>query len=469
MMVGILVDPLLSQSVSLESCDPPCNDACQICSNSECIINSGWCYIDKKCYLNGQLSKTDSFTCLQCQSDRNQTQWSFYPECAGGSYCRDESSRAENTCSQDIRNAFYTDSDKATLALYNFDQCGQEQGSCESGFFQAKGAEHPFACCPGYFCPVGQVCMIPCRPGAYCPSPLLSVDGFCQIEVTCPKQEPNRFEQAGCGGSSFEGFCPANYSCPNPTVRTACPNTTSYCPTGVVDPLPCLSHFECYNGRVHRGNLYRVIFIVMAVFLIFYVFCAVFSQWLTLKANLCSQKRSLMPYKTSDYFIERNTLDESRPEFQLNIHLERARLRDVTRFNPSLNPGFTGRIAAGRITALMGGSGCGKSSLLDTIHGRRRVRDGRIKFAGYEPLSNILSDYIGYVPQSDVMHDDLTVFETVYYSARTRRLGHSKNTIKQDVCFVLEKLGLPHMHNNMTKTLSGGKKQMIGMITSSGE
>jgi hypothetical protein len=106
----------------------------------------------------------------------------------------------------------------------------------------------------------------------------------------------------------------------------------------------------------------------------------------------------------------------------------------------------------------MGGSGCGKSSLLETIHGRRQLRKhGFITFAEHEPLTNLLTDYVGYVPQADIMHNDLTVFETVYYSARTRRLDDSKEVIINDVCFVLEKLGLKIMHNSMTKTLSGGK------------
>ncbi|CAF1123194.1 unnamed protein product [Rotaria sordida] len=112
----------------------------------------------------------------------------------------------------------------------------------------------------------------------------------------------------------------------------------------------------------------------------------------------------------------------------------------------------------------MGGSGCGKSSLLETIYGRRRPRKkGFITFAEHHPLSNLLTDYVGYVPQADIMHNDLTVFETIYYSARTRRLDHSKHVIISDVCFVLDKLGLKNMHNSMTKTLSGGQRKRVNV------
>jgi ABC-type multidrug transport system ATPase subunit len=56
------------------------------------------------------------------------------------------------------------------------------------------------------------------------------------------------------------------------------------------------------------------------------------------------------------------------------------------------------------------------------------------------------------------MHEDLTVFETVYFSARARRLGDKQDVIKEDVSFVLSKLGLNHIRNSMIRTISGGKK-----------
>jgi ABC-type multidrug transport system ATPase subunit len=176
------------------------------------------------------------------------------------------------------------------------------------------------------------------------------------------------------------------------------------------------------------------------------------------KKKAFGQHELVDPPGVSDYFRGRKGSERSKQYVQLHIHLDRAKLRNVTRFDLKRNKGFTGRIKAGNITALMGGSGCGKSSLLETIHGRRQLHEnGYITFAEHEPLSNLLTDYIGYVPQADIMHNDLTVFETVYYSARARRLNESKTVIINDVCFVLGKLGLSGMHNSMTKTLSGGK------------
>ena len=372
--------------------------------------------------------------------------------------CSNPFARLPYICPPNIIGEFYTDPDNAVIKLYNFTVCGQDRQACQAGFFLSGYDQNPYACCAGYFCPAGQVCMIPCRAGGYCPSPLSAVDGICQTPVKCPSSQPMEFEQYGCGGSTYEGYCPAGTYCNDSSVSIPCGNGTVYCPTGVVEPLPCLSNFDCTDGQIHRGYLYKLIFALVFIFLVFYIILAIVFQWLTLTRNWPDESQSFSTSRISNYFRERSSTNNERPRFQLNIHMYRAKLRDVTRFDPKRNEGFTGCIAAGRITALMGGSGCGKSSLLDTIHGRRRLRDGVITFAQHEPLSNKLSDYIGYVPQADIMHNDLTVFETVYYSARTRRLRDDTDIVKQDAAFVLQKLGLSHMHNNMTRTLSGGKK-----------
>ncbi|UJR08380.1 hypothetical protein I4U23_012651 [Adineta vaga] len=320
-------------------------------------------------------------------------------------------------------------------------------------------------CCPGFFCPEGQRCMIPCRQGAYCPSPWPAINGTCVAPVTkCPQHQAKDYEYYGCGGSSRESYCPAQSYCQTSALKQSCVNNTNYCPIGTDKELPCPSGFTCTNGTARRTRLLVKVVITVLCVVLGLTLCAELMQWLVLKKKLLGQYELIDPPGVSDYFREHNEFSQRRQHIQLHIHLNRAKLRNVTRFNSELNEGFTGRISAGKITALMGGSGCGKSSLLETIHGRRRLqRDGYITFADYEPLSNELTDYIGYVPQADIMHNDLTVFETVYYSARARRLNESNTVITNDVCFVLEKLGLKIMHNNLTKTLSGGQRKRVNV------
>ncbi|CAF4305072.1 unnamed protein product [Rotaria socialis] len=409
----------------------------------------------------------DSAITSTCLPNKNQAQWSFNPECSAGPLCQNPQFIKINLCDNDTITSFYTDPTLAVSSSYNFEKCGQNSEACQAGFFSAQNLtqnlRNHYACCPGYFCPEGQLCLIPCRPGSYCPSELKAIDGTCKSPAPCQKNPSKTYERYGCGGSTFEGFCPPGSFCTTPRETELCSDNTIYCPTGVEKPLACPSHFVCLDGRARRQRLLTNVVIAVVVIIIIFVSGIEIFQWLALKKNLWGQKTFDDRSEVSDYFMERSK-SKSKPTFQLNIHLYKARLRNVTRFDMKRNEGFTGRITAGRLTALMGGSGCGKSSLLDTIHGRRRLHaNGYIKFGEHEPLSNILTDYIGYVPQADIMHEDLTVFETVYYSARARRLGDSQTIIKNDVGFVLKKLQLEFVRNNMTKTLSGGQRKRVNI------
>lgn len=446
-----------------QTCNPSCNDACQTCTNGICTIDNGTCFIEGRCHAAGETFSNESVSCLQCQPQNSQVRWSFNPICSPGNQCGNILFIGQNRCSPNLTQAFYQNPTSAEIDLYDFSQCGRDRQQCQAGFLLERSTQQPLACCPGFFCPVGQVCMIPCRPGSYCPSPLQANNATCETPVKCPERAPARYERHGCGGSTFEGFCPAGTYCGNSTISLPCPNGSSYCPTGVIEPLPCLSQFNCYDGVAHRGSLFRVIMGIILAFLIAYFIIALVSQNKAL-AKLCKRTSQQVDLTNVSRYFQQGTPDDNhRTQFQLNIHLRDAQLRDVTRFDYTKNEGFTGRIRAGNITALMGGSGCGKSSLLDTIHGRRRLYSGDIRFARHEPLTNVLTDYIGYVPQADIMHKDLTVFETVYYSARTRRLGDDRDQIKNDAAFVLQKLGLGNMHNSMTETLSGGQKKRVNV------
>ncbi|CAF0719575.1 unnamed protein product [Adineta steineri] len=440
-----------------------CNASCINCASKPFVYNTS-CYIGGECYEENQTRLKGNVSCLQCQPHNIQTQWSFNSECSAGDLCFNPRFLSEHICSEIVIKNFYLNHENATIVFYNFNECGQNLKQCQPGFFLQNNTNRPFSCCPGYFCPDGQKCMIPCREGSYCPSPLEAVNGTCRTGVKCPEYKPNDYGEYGCGGSTFEGFCPADSYCPNATSSIPCPQDTKYCPTGTQKPLSCPLGFVCMDGRARRQRIIAIVISIFFVIIIVYILITILFQWLILKKKVLGEHKYVNPPGISNYFKKQHIPNDSISQFQLNIHLYQAKLRNVTRFDPKQNQGFTGQIKAGRLTALMGGSGCGKSSLLETIYGRRRLlNDGYIKFAQHEPLSNRLTDYIGYVPQADIMHNDLTVFETVYYSARTRRLNDSKKLIINDVCFVLQRLGLQHMHNSMTRTLSGGQRKRVNV------
>ena len=93
-----------------------------------------------------------------------------------------------------------------------------------------------------------------------------------------------------------------------------------------------------------------------------------------------------------------------------------------TRKKISLVTHVSFRIGAGEFVAVVGGSGAGKSTLLDCINGMRPATGGKIYYDTNDYYENMNSykGVIGYVPQKDIMHDDLTVGTALRYTAKLR-------------------------------------------------
>ena len=84
---------------------------------------------------------------------------------------------------------------------------------------------------------------------------------------------------------------------------------------------------------------------------------------------------------------------------------------------------ITGKIKAGQVVAIMGGSGAGKSSMLNTLAGRisnNSILSGDILVDGKERDPGNWKLQCAYVEQDDVLFPNLTVFETLSYSAMLR-------------------------------------------------
>lgn len=79
-------------------------------------------------------------------------------------------------------------------------------------------------------------------------------------------------------------------------------------------------------------------------------------------------------------------------------------------------------IEPGQLVALVGGSGAGKSTLLRTLLGIERVSQGIVYLNGDDLRQNfnVYRTQIGYVPQDDIIHQDLRVREVLAYAAELR-------------------------------------------------
>ncbi len=125
----------------------------------------------------------------------------------------------------------------------------------------------------------------------------------------------------------------------------------------------------------------------------------------------------------------------------------------------------------GDMIALMGPSGAGKTTLLLALNGYLPPTNGVVRING-EDLYNIydnLRGSIGYVPQDDLVHPELTVFEAIKYSARFRLPpDYEEDEIDARVEQTIKDLGLETVKNLQIgrpekKILSGGQRKRVNI------
>ena len=84
--------------------------------------------------------------------------------------------------------------------------------------------------------------------------------------------------------------------------------------------------------------------------------------------------------------------------------------------------GVTGAFRPGVLTALMGVSGAGKTTLMDVLSGRKTggYINGRITISGYPKKQETFARISGYCEQTDIHSPHVTVYESLIYSAWLR-------------------------------------------------
>ena len=121
--------------------------------------------------------------------------------------------------------------------------------------------------------------------------------------------------------------------------------------------------------------------------------------------------------------------------------------------------------------ALMGPSGAGKTTLISALNGYTPPAAGRVLFNGRDLYANYgqFQGVIGYVPQDDIMHGDLTVARALYYTARLRLPPDSSDAeIAERVKAVIEQLGLKGTENVLIgspqkRGISGGQRKRVNL------
>lgn len=154
----------------------------------------------------------------------------------------------------------------------------------------------------------------------------------------------------------------------------------------------------------------------------------------------------------------------------LDLHLE-VPDRDTPGTMKILLNHVTFKALPGDLIALMGPSGAGKTTMLTVLNGYLRPSSGEVRVNGENlyAIYDALRGSLGYVPQDDLLHPELTVKEAITYSARFRLPpDYSQEEIERRVNETMKDLGLDHLGNTVIgspikKVLSGGQRKRVNI------
>ncbi len=116
--------------------------------------------------------------------------------------------------------------------------------------------------------------------------------------------------------------------------------------------------------------------------------------------------------------------------------------------------------------AIVGTSGSGKSTLMNALAGFKPATSGRVLYNGNDLYTSFEAyrKSIGYVPQDDIIHRELSVYRTLDYAARLRLPPDTTwEERNQRIAQVLQELGLDEQRDTIVGQLSGGQRKRVSI------
>ncbi len=124
----------------------------------------------------------------------------------------------------------------------------------------------------------------------------------------------------------------------------------------------------------------------------------------------------------------------------------------------------------GKLIGIMGASGAGKTTLLNVLCGNESPTTGEVLINGYNlhRERDKVEGVIGYIPQDDLLIEELTVYENLYYNAKLCFKDKSEAEIEEMVNNTLTSLGLYERRNlkvgsPLNKMISGGQRKRLNI------
>ena len=149
--------------------------------------------------------------------------------------------------------------------------------------------------------------------------------------------------------------------------------------------------------------------------------------------------------------------------YRLDAHNLVRRVKDKAGKEKIILAGVSVPIEPGQLVALVGGSGTGKSTLMKTLLGIAPTTEGQVFVNGEDLRSNfdMYRANLGYVPQDDIVHGNLTVGEVLTYACRLRLPADTD--VPRVVQETLAQVKLDFVRNSLVKNLSGGQRKRVSI------
>ncbi len=171
------------------------------------------------------------------------------------------------------------------------------------------------------------------------------------------------------------------------------------------------------------------------------------------------------------YYTEVSSLlSGTRYKFRISLNAVDVSFRFSNSNNGIHNLDFHGE--EGDLIGIIGGSGVGKSTTLSILNGTLKPQNGQVIINGYnlydEKEKENLRGVIGFVPQDDLLIDDLTVFQNIYFNAKLCLGNLTESEIIEVVNKILLDFDLNEIRdlkvgNPLKKIISGGQRKRINI------
>ncbi|MCU4162785.1 ATP-binding cassette domain-containing protein [Carboxylicivirga caseinilyticus] len=148
-------------------------------------------------------------------------------------------------------------------------------------------------------------------------------------------------------------------------------------------------------------------------------------------------------------------------------------VREISKTFKNTNQGIkplSFEVTAGNLMAIIGTSGSGKTTLLNLLNGNLKTDQGSILINGYNLNSDyeVIRKHLGYVPQDDLLIEELTVFQNLLINANLCRDNLSHKERIELVTQTLYDLDLYEVKdlrvgNPLNKIISGGQRKRLNI------